>query len=658
MNSSHATTSENSNGIWIGIDLGTSNSAVAIWDSSRGSSKWIRLPKISLKEISGKHGRMVPSVVRIHGDDRFSVGAQAIHQQQAVGDDSKATPNNADGTLVSSIKRLFGKRYQDLDSRLLDSLPFHVEEDANEKGAMQLVVPVTTSDNNSVLVVKTDPVEIASILLREIRQASQQYLDKYQKRKHLQVPGEGRIRHVIVGVPAHFSKRQIELLESACRQAGFDGHVGTCLESTAAAMAYGLSMQESSKTANIMVIDMGGGTTDITIATKLQKNNQETEEGNFSSYKVLVTQGDENLGGDDIDQALMEYCSQQASNNDTFDQSQWKVACRQAKEALCNLDSPSSSETISVGEHNIIVSQEQFKLLLKSWLEKAKNLIETTRNDFRRLEKGEISEVILVGGTTKTPAIRGMIQTLFPSLELCTSLNPMSSVAQGLAIQAAIQSKLVPLHQLKSALMLDCVPHAIGVELSNGNFCQLIPRNAPLPARGFATFELADKKQQGVTIRAVEQIDDDGCKFEPMSTEDFTFLLRRLPQDILDTLSCRTIQLGMKVDNEGQFTVSVFDENDPEQVRKRERYEKISASSSSNGDGGGGGDNGGGDGGDIDTIVGELGYITELILSESRSSTEQLLLFGMLIGVFVLYIAVKLAFNDPEQGEGKGDGIF
>ena len=132
--------SKNSNGIWVGIDFGTSNSCAAVWDSSRGSSKWIRLPMISKQEISGKHGRMVPSVVRIHGDDHFSVGAQAIHQQQA-DDDSKTTSYSSDGTLVSSIKRLFGRRYQDLDSHLLESLPFHVEEDENEKGAMQLVVP-------------------------------------------------------------------------------------------------------------------------------------------------------------------------------------------------------------------------------------------------------------------------------------------------------------------------------------------------------------------------------------------------------------------------------------------------------------------------------------------------------------------------------------
>lgn len=617
-------------GVWIGLDLGTSNSACAIWDSSRGSPKWIRLPKIALTESSGtKLGRMVPSVVKIQGDESFWVGAQALQQQQQ---EEEGENFSSSGTIVSSIKRLFGKEFQDLDSKLLEALPFHVENNEDDDGrkTVQLVVPVTTSDN-SVLVVQTNPVEIVSILLKAIREAAQQYLNKYQAKKHLQVPGEGIIRNVVVGVPAHYSKRHMSLLESACRQAGFDGHVSTCLESTAAAMAYGLSMQEKSRTANIMVIDMGGGTTDITIATKQNSNNkvEGSPEGNVSSYKVLVTQGDENLGGDDIDQALMSYFCQQKITIPVKDSMGLLKACRKAKEALCDLESNSTSETISFEEQEVTISQDQFNILLTPWLDKAKHLIKTATNKFLSLEKGQVSEVILVGGTTKTPAIRKMIQSLFPSLELCTSLNPMSSVAQGLAIQAAIQSKLVPIHQLKSALMLDCVPHAIGVELPNGTFRELIPRNMPLPARGFATFELADKYQQGVSIRAVEHVGSN--KLEPMSRDDFTFLLRRLSADILDGLKTRTIQIGMKVDTGGQFTVSMFDENDPEQVRKRERFEKISASGKA-----------------PDEVVGELGYIKELILDESNSSVEQFLLFGILIGVVVLYVAVKLAFHEPE----------
>ena len=236
-----------------------------------------------------------------------------------------------------------------------------------------------------------------------------------------------------------------------------------------------------------------------------------------------------------------------------------------------------------------------------------------------------------MGGTTRVPAIRQTVQEFFPDLELCTSLNPMSSVALGLAIQAALRSKIVPLHELRSALMLDCIPHAIGAELSNGHFVEIIPRNTLLPARGSATFCLADKHQAGVTIRPVELVGQDqhgNAKYEPMANEDFTFLLRRLPSKELEQISERSIEIGMKVDTQGQFIVSIFDEKDPEQVRKKERYENRTS----------------------EAVVGELGYITDLVWAESDATTEQFLLTGMLVGVLIVYIAVKLAFSEPGDG--------
>lgn len=629
MTSPDPSTSSSASGIWIGIDLGTSNSACAIWDSTRGSSKWIRLPHVAIAEDSGKIGRIVPSVVRIHesaGDksNNFLVGKQALSSKDS-------------GMLISSIKRLFGKRFGDLDPQLLESLPFHVESDDEE--SLQLVIPTVDPSNDCVVVVKTTPLEIASAILRAIKDAAQQYVDKYAVKKQLSFPGEGLIRNVVVGVPAHFSTRHTALVEEACRLAGFEGHVSTCLESTAAAMAYGLTMQDTSKNANIMVIDMGGGTTDITIATNQESPSNNDETSSHSSYKVLVTQGDEHLGGDDIDQALVEYCLQQvkttknSSADDGKERVQWIRACKKAKEGLCDADTPTALETISVGDARVTVSQEQFHILLKDWLKKAEHLMQRALEEFLKIAgPSEISEVILVGGTTRVPAIRALIQSIFPTLELCTSLNPMSSVAQGLAIQAALKSKLVPLHELKSALMLDCVPHAIGVALPNGDFCPVIPRNTALPARGSATFALADMKQKGVTIRAVEQIEivngsdtDITIQYEPMAKEDFTFLLRRLSKEEMDGMEHRTIELGMKVDGQGQFMVSIFDEKDPEQVRKRERFQKLA-------------DEG---------AIGELSYITDLVLAESGASTEQFLLMGTLIGVFVLYVAVKMAFNDP-----------
>jgi hypothetical protein len=318
------------------------------------------------------------------------------------------------------------------------------------------------------------------------------------------------------------------------------------------------------------------------------------------------------------------------NNNDDL-----RRACRNAKEALCDLESPSASETIhnvKNGKKSVELTQQEFERLLQPWLQRAKTLMQqavealllsqTTTQDTST--SSIVQEVILVGGTTRVPAIRKLIQSQFPTLELCTSLHPMSSVAQGLAIQAAIYSKLIPIHELKSALMLDCIPHAIGVALPHdAGFVEILPRNAPLPAKGSATFVLADPRQKGVSIKAVEVVGSD--VYEPMAAEDFTFLLKRLDDT---TLTSRSIQVGMMVDTQGQFIVSIFDENDPEQVRKRERFEKTKNN---------------------EEAIGELEYVVDLMRAESGFSNEQFLLTGTLIAVVILYIAVRIAFSDPER---------
>mmetsp|Transcript_2244 Transcript_2244/g.2559 ORF Transcript_2244/g.2559 Transcript_2244/m.2559 type:complete len:739 (-) Transcript_2244:419-2635(-) len=692
----HERINEPSDSIWIGIDLGTSNSACAVWDSSRGGSKWIRLPGVT-KLVGNKSGRTMPSVVRFIEDDKEKdtlVGFPALMIPSAENDtdDNNYSSSSSSSSILRSVKRLLGKRYEDLDTAWVSGLDFDVVQcdnscEEDEEDSLQLVVRT----NSATKVVTTTPQKVLTIELEALRKACQAYLDLYRVAKNLRVPGGGGdelvnkkskspivIDNVVVGVPAHFSQRHVTLVKEACRRAGFNGFVGTCLESTAAAVSYGLTLQERSKNSSvsssgkqkqqrmgggptIMVIDMGGGTTDITIATSRKNNihlsrSTSNDDELSSPYRVLVTQGDERLGGDDIDQAIMVYCQQQQLSqrlqrhqskqkilNNNNNGSLWS-ACRKAKESLCHAEDPSPSETIIVDttanatNRSVLMTQETFEnIIMKPWLRRARDLIFRAHNDLKEIKTQstsdsdtssvvsgiEIEEVILVGGTTRIPAIRRMIQDVFPGIELSTSLNPISSVAQGLAIQAAIVSKQIPIHELKSAMMLDCVPHAIGVQLDN-RFLEIIPRNTLLPAIGSATFLLANKYQAGVTIRAVEKVDVD--TYEPMSKEDFAFLLRKLSPTQFEGISERTIQVGMKLDTDGRFIVSVFDENDPEQVRKKNRFEKCKKGKE---------------------VVGELDYIKDMILAESDITNEQITLVVALVSVVVLYIAVKMAFTDP-----------
>ena len=183
-------------GIWIGIDLGTSNSACAVWDSTRGSPKWVRLKGIARAEGS-KWGRLVPSVARFPsaGGDSL-VGAAAL--------------NESTGTLASSTKRLLGRRLSELDPKWIASLPYPVVED--EKGELKLELRSFDSGDEARFV---SPVEALAAILKGIRIGAQEYLDRYALRKQLEVPGNGVIQNAIVGVPAHFSKRQIALVEDA-----------------------------------------------------------------------------------------------------------------------------------------------------------------------------------------------------------------------------------------------------------------------------------------------------------------------------------------------------------------------------------------------------------------------------------------------------------
>eukprot|EP00536_Pseudo-nitzschia_multiseries_P007057 jgi/Psemu1/286860/fgenesh1_pg.158_\ len=671
---------EEHDGIWIGIDLGTSNSTCAVWDSSRGGAKWVRLPGIT-EPNGSKAGRIMPSVVRFpnnRGDPLVGFPALRSTVSKESGSDVET---NSTSSLLRSVKRLLGKRYEDLDPAWIDTLDFEVRDpsqfdsdnDNNDDSSLKLVPRTGHSSQTETITVT--PQDVLALELKAIRTACQAYMDKHRRSKNIRVPGGESIDgtselplvdNVVVGVPAHFSHRHIDLVKDACRDAGFGGHVGTCLESTAAAIAYGLTLQERSKKwssapdsspeartggPTIMVVDMGGGTTDITVATCRKNLGAEEKEGinsdsdsdsNLaSSYRVLVTQGDDRLGGDDIDEAIMEYCLDQVVPREQLEATDkqemnknkgdvLKLACRAAKELLCSLEDPSPSETVVTGGREVQITQEIFDtIILEPWLERARDLITKARealNEIITTKQISIDEVILVGGTTRIPAIRRMIQALFPKIELSSSLNPMSSVAQGLAIQAAILSKRIPLHELKSAMMLDCAPHAIGIQLQhNGGFVEIIPRNTLLPAVGSATFVLADKFQPGVTIRAVEEVGPN--TYESMKKEDFSFVLRKLSGAQFETMTERTIQVGMKLNTDGRFIVSIFDENDPEQVRRKDRFERIQ--------------NGG-------VVVGELDYIKDMILAESDGITnEQITLFVALISLFVLYVAVKMAFADP-----------
>ena len=599
--SSYTAAKDGKEGAWIGIDLGTSNCACAVWDSTRGRPKLLQLRDIA-RPRKGKVGRIVPSSVllgrgdaELSGKTKATVGFPAF-QLLEQGDPAVLK------ACVTSVKRLVGATNIQDDADFLRSLPFDLFEEDDDSLSLS-VVPLEGSS-----AIRVTPLEILTTILTSIRLASDLYLARYGNKKDLKVPGSStHTTNCVVGVPAHFGQRQRKTFEQACRLAGFTGHVSTITESTAASMAYGLFVSVPTEK-HILVLDMGGGTTDVTIA-KLTPNEE---------FSVVATDGDRRLGGDDMDDAILHLVVKRLGGSPSLqERRKLLVACRKCKESLCGTeeDKPVDSyEIVWKKDHSTVITQSDFNEAIKPLVDRARDLIKQV------VERSSVSidEVVLVGGVTRVPSVQIMLRTEFPSIpELCSSLNAEGAVAQGAAIQAAIKSGMVPISELRSAMMLDALPHTIGVLLPDQvSYVPVLEKNSQLPAMGFATFTLAGVHQQGVTVVAVEDV---GESLERVG--EFSFMLRRLSDEELKKMNGqRTVDIGMTMEPSGKFIVSIFDENDPEHLRKKQKYQRQKG--------------------------GALGYVEKEIKDDGVPTP----LIIACVFIFLIYVGVKLTFHDPEEG--------
>jgi len=700
-------------GIWIGIDLGTSNCAASVWDSSRGGPKWMRLKELATPQSrKSKAGRVVPSAVQLQFPDQegtTNIGPQTIllsdqsllwkdivewnpqwttqqiksdalqalqahvgysvlrqleeeKEEGEAEDSSLATPQHTGRFgVITSTKRVMGvcdtTELESLDPAFRKSLPFELEETQDGYWIIPCETPKSNTNMNknaeqeitAPAIIDLRPVHVAALILQSIRTGAQAYLTRTIPKKKMKVPGfhdNGNvgdaydIKNAVIGVPAYFGQSQRKAVEEAARLAGFAGHVSTLTESTAAAMAYGLFVggagPASSSKKMILVVDMGGGTTDVTVAE--QGESVVGAESPHQQFKVILTDGDNRLGGEDMDHVLYELVIEKAmsdseansaataapKNQLTVQQRQSLTrSCQRAKELLCgdaeHGDPPLDSASVTLPQTGlfattkITITRSDLDTAIQPLLERTAELIQRVLDRYAEKssrntnDQGSMRahEVILIGGATRVPALRQMLKDrFFLHLELCTSVNAMSAVAQGTAIQAAILSQQVPLHEVRSAMMLDTTPHAIGVLMPGDGgddnvadkphrFVEVLARDTPLPANGYATFYVADLDQKGVTVGAVECI---GAQQGGTSTEmamyqhlgDFNFLLHRLSDaqkksiiDDRDHPGLRPVDIGMTLGTDGAFHVSIFDGNDPDHIRKKAFYQKMTKATDS-----------------------------------------------------------------------------
>ncbi len=431
----------------IGIDLGTTNSCVAIMEGGQ--------PVV----IASSEGvRTTPSVVAFKGNERL-VGIPA--KRQAV-----TNPENT----IYSAKRFIGRKYNEV-SEEAKIVPFKVVEGSNGNAAFEVAGKVIT------------PEEVSSYILIKMKETAEAYL------------GE-KITEAVITVPAYFNDAQRQSTKDAGRIAGLNVR-RIIPEPTAAALAYGLDKQKTSK--KIAVFDLGGGTFDISIL--------EIGEG---VIEVLATNGDMHLGGDDFDAVILNWMVETFLQEQGIDLRKDKMALQRLRDAAekakielsgtttTEINQPFITMDASGPKHlTLTLSRSKLEALTQPLIERTKGPCLKALKD-AGLTKDDIAEAILVGGMSRMPAVQEMVRSIFGK-EPNKSVNPDEVVAIGAAIQGGVLAG-----EVKDILLLDVTPLTLGLETYGGVMTPIIERNTTIPTQKKQVFSTAADNQTAVTIRIMQ----------------------------------------------------------------------------------------------------------------------------------------------------------
>ena len=480
----------------IGIDLGTTNSVVAVMEGDQ--------PKVL---VNAQGSRVTPSVVGFTDKGEILVGQPAKHQQVT-------NPSNT----VFSIKRFMGRRHSEV-AQEEKMVPYEILGGADEFVKVKVRGKEYT------------PEQVSAMILQDLKKTAETYL------------GE-TVKDAVITVPAYFNDAQRKATKDAGEIAGLNV-IRVLPEPTAAALAYGLDKKKNQK---ICVFDLGGGTFDVSLL--------DVGDGVF---EVMSISGDTHLGGDDFDEVLINFLAEQFRRKEGIDLRKDAMALQRLKEASekAKIELSSAMETTvnlpfitadQSGPKHLqeTITRAKFESLISPLAERCRKPVIDALSD-AKLRPEQVDEVVLVGGSTRVPMIQRIVKELFNGKEPNRSVNPDEVVAVGAAVQASIATG-----QMKDILVLDATPLSLGVETLGGVMTTLIPRNTTIPTEKKEVFSTASDSQPAVSIHVLQgerPLAKDNRVLGRFDLTDLPPAPRGVPQ----------IEVTFKVDVNGILNVSAKD---------------------------------------------------------------------------------------------------